>query len=501
MIGRVALVPLDERPVNTSLVAEVAAIAGAECVLPDAALLPRFRTAGDTDGLAEWLRAVAGSVDAIVVAIDTLAFGGLIPARTSDDTVETAVGRLGLLRELATGSPGRPVYAVSLVTRASDSYSASEEPDYWVRYGRGLHRLGRDAHRAWADRGRSVPSEVPPTVRADFVRRRLRNHVVNLAALELQWNGVLTHLALTADDTAEFSAGSAEQEWFGYWQGLAGPGLPVVSYPGADETGAVLMARALLAGAGRPPSVRIRVADPESLERVPLYENRPLRESIAGQLTAAGAVQTESDDADLVLVVHGPDPARGDHFALMPPAPSSEAAEATAEVVERCLEAGTPVALADLRYGNGGDAGLVEALGCRGLLQHLAAYAGWNTAGNALGSVIAMGLAGVAGERGGNGDRRAQSVALRRRLLDDVAYQAVVRRELMTGVFAGSIDPVADDVLAAAAVRARDRLTALLAGWGLGDGPAIDAVGFPWRRSFEIDIGFAQVVPEASSSR
>lgn len=501
MIGRVALIPLDERPVNTSLVAEVAAIAGAACVLPDAALLPRFRAAGDTAGLADWLRATAGSVDAVVLALDTLAFGGLIPARTSDDTVETALSRLGLLRELVAAVPGLPFYAVSLVTRASDSYSASEEPDYWARYGRDLHRLGRDAHRAWAGRQRSVPSTVPPDVRADFARRRLRNHIANLAALELQWDGVLTHLALTADDTAEFSAGSAEQDWFGYWQALAGPGLPVVSYPGADETGAVLMARALLAAAGSPPSVQVRVADAASLERVPLYENRPLRESIAGQLSAAGATQTASDDADLVLVVHGPDPARGDHFAVLPPEPSRAAAEATAELVGRSLAGGADVALADLRYGNGGDPALAEALARRGLLRRLTAYAGWNTAGNALGSVIAMGLARVAGERSGRGDPDAQAIALRRRLLDDVAYQAVVRRELMAGVFAGSIDPVGTDVLEAAAVEARDRLSAILDGWGLGDGPAIEAVGFPWRRSFEIEISFAQTSPAVSIAR
>jgi hypothetical protein len=487
---QVALVPLDERPVNTGLVQDVAAIAGARCALPEAHALPAFRRPGDVDAIAEWLRAQAEVVDALVVSLDTLVFGGLIPARTTADTVEDAVGRLGVLREIARRRPDLPIQAVSLVTRASDSDSATEEPDYWAQSGRDLHRLGREAHRAWTLREPLSAVVVPPAVRQDFVKRRLRNHIVNLSALRLQWDGVLSYLALTADDTAQFSAGSAEQQWFRYWQMIAGSDLPVVSYPGADETGAVLMARTVLAVTGDAPRVRILIGDRAGLDLTPPYENSPLRTSIERQLAAAGAVITDGTDAELALIVHGPDPDRGDHFSLLAPGPDLRAAETTAALVESTMGTGIPVALADVRYANGGDAALVERLAGRDLLGGLAAYGGWNTAGNALGSAIAMGLATVAGERSGELSSEARAYALRRRLLDDVAYQAIVRRELMAGQFGGRIDPVGDDILTAAATQAHDRLSQCLQSWKLDDGFEVDSVSFPWRRSFEIDIQF-----------
>lgn len=488
MTRRFALLPLDERPVNTGLVREVAAIAGADCAIPDRRSLPDFRTPGDVRRLASWLRDRAAEADALVISVDTLVFGGLIPARTTDDPVEQAVARLGLLRELSEQHPGLPIHAVSLVTRASDSDSAVEEPHYWSGHGRDLHRLGREAHRAWTLGEASPGTPAPAAIREDFARRRLRNHVVNLAALELRWDGVLSYLALTADDTAEFSAGSAEQRWFDYWRIAAGPGLPVVSYPGADETGAVLMARAVLAGTGAPPRVAVHCADPASLDRTPLYENGPIRESIQRQLGAAGARLTEQDDAELALIVHGPDPARGDHFSLTPPRADPEAVDRTAGLTATVLGSGLPVALADVRHANGGDAELADALARRGLLGELTAYGGWNTAGNALGSAIAMGLAAVAGRRTGQIDRLAQARALRRRLLDDVAYQSIARRELMASGFGGRIDPVPQDVLAVASGQARERLAEALSAWGLADGHRVRSVGFPWRRSFEIDI-------------
>ena len=61
--------------------------------------------------------------------------------------------------------------------------------------------------------GEGEARTVPPEVIADFVARRIRNHIVNLHALVLAEENLLGFLAVTADDTAELSAGSAEQDW------------------------------------------------------------------------------------------------------------------------------------------------------------------------------------------------------------------------------------------------------------------------------------------------
>lgn len=53
---RIALIPLDERPVNTRYPAMIAKIAGAAVCLPPTALLSQHRTPAPSADLAAWLR-------------------------------------------------------------------------------------------------------------------------------------------------------------------------------------------------------------------------------------------------------------------------------------------------------------------------------------------------------------------------------------------------------------------------------------------------------------
>src|SRR5690625_278397 len=189
---RIAYLPLDEPPVNTDLVRDIATLSGGQLLLPPEELLPNQREAGDADALGEWLRTIIGQeqVDTVVVSVDMLAFGGLIPSRTSADDVREALGRLEVLTSVKQSLPQVPIHGVSLVMRASDSYSAGEEPEYWSSYGRDLHAYGGARHRDFLNRAALVDDQattaagqaIPTDVLLDFTHRRLRNHLVNLTA-------------------------------------------------------------------------------------------------------------------------------------------------------------------------------------------------------------------------------------------------------------------------------------------------------------------------------
>ncbi|MCL2795788.1 MAG: DUF4127 family protein [Microbacteriaceae bacterium] len=490
---RIALVPLDERPVNTELPRQVAAIAGVELLLPPADAMPSFRTAADTAAIADWLRGVAGDVDHVVACIDTVVYGGIIPARITGDDPAESLRRLAVFRELAM-RPDLRIAAAALVMRASDSYSNLEEPEYWDRHGRDIHALGGRLHRALiADAVGQQPDDapettVPDTIRGDFQRRRLRNHLVNLAALGLYEEGVLDALTLTADDTAEHSAGSAEQLWLRHWMRALPHANGVLMYPGADEVGAVLVARALCSGLPGP-RWRVVCAEPDGLERVPKYENLPVQDSLARQLQAAGGRVASADErADLTLVVHAPDPARGDCFDAVPESDPAATA-ATAAAVESALDTGAVVALADIRFTNGADPALVDLLAERGLLLRLSAYAGWNTAGNSIGSAVATASAVWAGGQRGTLDTDAVERALLTRVLDDRVYQSGVRVALHGIPYperSGLLEP---DAQASAEARIRRELQHHLdtAFPGATDW-TVARVTLPWRRRFEIGV-------------
>jgi hypothetical protein len=490
---RIALLPLDERPVNTRLPRDVAAIAGATLMMPPAEMLPQLRRPGRPDALCDWLIDAAAQADAVVASIDTMCFGGLIAARTSTDSTAKAIGRLDVLRALRQRQPDLPIAAVSLVMRASDSYSAQEEPDYWARHGRELHRLGGLHHRAFlrsddsaAADLRALRAQLPADIVLDFERRRLRNHQVNLHALSQAADGVVDPLLITADDTAEFAAGSLEQLWLALWADILPMQSAVLMYPGADEVGAVLVARQLADLLGGKASFRLECADPAGLERVPNFENGPLRLAIERQVRAAGAALGDVG-ASMALLVHPPDPGRRDLCGSIPAFHADDRAEAekTAALAGELIEAGRDVALADLRYSNGGDSLLIEALQARGLVGKLAAYGGWNTAGNALGSVIAAGTAIQLAQSAGILDRGAARRLLLHRLLEDYGYQAVARRPYGAGLM--SFDDASES---AAAQALTAELSAIASALG-GPGVAVADVRFPWHRSFEIDFAIS----------
>ena len=93
------------------------------------------------------------------------------------------------------------------------------------------------------------------------------------------------------------------------------------------------------------------------------------------------------------------------------------------------------MALADIFYANGADRSLMEVLSATINLLNLRAYAGWNTAGNSIGTVLAQGAivdlssTGKAAEERINQAAQAQVTLLTERLADDWLYQSKVRQE------------------------------------------------------------------------
>ena len=478
---RILLVPLDERPVSLELPALVAAIAGAHVVAPPVACLPSIRTAGDADGLAEWLQREAAHADAAVVSLEGLGFGGLIPSRIGDEPIEAVLERWAVLRRLPI-----PVYASAVVPRTPDSDDAFEEPAYWEQWGSRLHELssalgtGRD----------TAMSPVPVEVRTDWLSRRLRQHALGLAAIGLVADGTIDRLVIGVDDAVPGSLSSEAQEELAAWVVRLGLEERVVVGPGADETAAVLTARLIADRAGVAPRVVIGCADTDGLSRIAPYETGAVGVTAHGQLRAAGAsVAGGGGEPDGVLVLHAPQTA-GDWAVAPPRSTDSEAAQRTADVVHHELHAGRAVAVADVAQPNGADPALVRALVSAGLFDRLDGFAAWNTAGNTIGTAAASLVAALAGRAAGTYDADAAERLRRLRLIEDAAYMTVARARLRRDL--GSRSDRHDHISDAdpAAERLATLLNEALVELGASDLATIDPrqVGFPWARSFEIAL-------------
>lgn len=482
------MLPPDERPNTAGYAHQIGACCGAEVVLPPAELMPRFREPGDHAGLAAWLREHDSSVAAHVISLDLLMHGGLVPSRLTHDRIGEVIPRLEVLRELTA-----PVSAYQVVTRLphyDNGGRSRQEPEYWATHGRKMFALSQ----AWdrQERGEAASgdveaalADVPAEFRHDLVRRRLRNHAVNLAALELAADGTVVDLMITSDDTAPRGLPAADRAALSTWNHRLEAGA--LLYPGADEVPSVLIARTVARARGITPRVFVCSPDVEGLQRTALYEDAPLDEGIDRQIRALGAERvTSADEADLVLMVHAPAAEPGD-WTGEPITQDSTAASAqvTAETVAH-LDAGRRVALADVRYANGSDPTLLALLDESRALERLQAYGGWNTAGNTLGTTLAAGISALLD------DSAAARTARRRflivKIIEDGYYLPTLRVRLQQEFLdRGVAEPPVDELPALG-----DRVAHDLTSWASGvhalRGVEVKNVSWPRKYLFTIDL-------------
>jgi len=505
-----ALVPLDERPVNTRYPQMLGAIGGARVLLPPADIRGHRRTPADLPALDAWLADAMHHAQAAIVSCDYFAFGNLIAARISHGSAAHALSRLA---QLAQVNAHCPVHAFSLVTRVSNADDAVEEPDYWAQWGTKCYAYARLAHQQ--ERGvlgsdgqqelQALQALLPPDVLADWLGRRLRNHAVNLGLLDMAARGELASLLLTSDDTSPWGFPSRERDWLAAWAGMVGQALAgrVRMYPGADEAGSALVAARLNAQDNSAPSVWPCYAIDDDAALIAPYEDRPVRETVQAQIAACGcAVAAGPHDADIVLGIATPSPRRTDYrpeFLEEDRPARTDAYARFLQTLSAWQKRGKPIALADVAYPNGADPLLMEHLlapDCPLELGRLAAFGAWNTAGNTLGVVVAQ--ASCALHIGNDTARmRAQSLFLAHRFLEDWGYQAVARRQARDNAERrwGRREPAPDSsteqaitcaVTAELLGNALGRLQACGVGVGLRIVPG--SVVLPWQRTFEVDF-------------
>ncbi|MDZ5443444.1 DUF4127 family protein [Micromonospora sp. 4G57] len=438
----VALVPLDDRPVNTYCPQMTAASAGAQVHLPPRELLGRFFTPGDGAAIARWLSAT-DDVDGYVISVSMLAYGGLIASRTAAPTLAAALENLAAIRNLRSTRPEAVIEVHDTIQRLAITSTGTELDNYrallvdWAKLYDQVVNLGHEELRARLD---AVRAQIPDQVVEDYLAARARNHQVNRLMVEWVADRTITHLVLSEDDTAPVGLARAERVELEELVARLGVGDRVEIFPGADEVDALLVARVVAAGTA--PSYRVEYAGVSGEDWTAQLEGIPFAENIRRHVTAVGG-RVVDGDADIVLAVNTPSAA-----------PAQRAADLDAFVgrIGGLLAAGTPVIVVDPLIVNKADHELVARMEARLDLTALLSYSGWNTGGNALGLALGHGTARWAHLRSsGNGygvpDLRGPGQAhaeyLLYRFVKDDSWKNVVQVEAYAHARARGWDPIA----------------------------------------------------------
>ncbi len=544
---------MDDRPVNYDYPGYLARLAGCELLLPPREWLGNPWRESQHARLVKWLADEGQSADILILAIDTLAYGGLIPSRRSLESQEQVLARLGILREIKRARPDLPILASSVILRISREDSSEEEKSYWALYGSAMFRLSYLEHKRDLEQAspvelnecESLRRQIPNEVYEDYRQGRRRNHAINRAMLDWLGEGIFDYLLLPQDDTADYGWNIAEARRLQALIRVEGLSDRAITYPGADEVGCVLLAGSLCRARNFRPRVWPRYSSINSPGVTTMYEDRPIHELLKAHLAVLGGTIADSPEcADLILFVNAPCCTQGEgsfqwlawrevegrcdelpmaaraYLEQIASDPAFQNTRREMESPQRSpeeftralladLEAQRSVALADVAFSNGADLVLGNLLVQHPEIVKLCAYGGWNTAGNTLGTVLAQAVLHLLSVRAGSPAEQEQAHLefLFLRLLDDFYYQACQRTEAMLeDLPAMGLTPtqerLPDQHQAGVEARLRSRMEAaagelkqLFIRSGSVSDVQVSNVHLPWQRLFEVGFDVHVLLP------
>lgn len=133
------------------------------------------------------------------------------------------------------------------------------------------------------------------------------------------------------------------------------------------------------------------------------YEDRAFVQNLDAYLETCRIQRVISlKDAQAILAIYAPEDGQRDLAIAPEKAICTYTPERLDQILRRLralLDTGIPVGLLDIYFAGGGEGCLLRLAAQQGLLLRLAAYAGWNTASNSLGTILGQLLAGALPER------------------------------------------------------------------------------------------------------
>ena len=384
----ILLVPLDSRPPCREFVINGGKIIGREIVTPPTEYMDYYSKAGETTEMRQWLAENAGGADAVILSIDQLLSGGLLAAREAHISHADIDALATYLRTLHTAHPNVPLHAFYILPRAipQDGIEGWRERRALLAYARLLGRVGEGLP-VDEDEMERLRGEFPPDDLEKYLAHFDESTALASMLIELTEEDVLTRLILGQDDGEEYSVGNLKKKELAALlaqKHIAQERAMIVH--GADEIALSMLARLsvdeLRTRGGAVPRIALRYARADMADMIfpfmAVSNDVTAREKIA---MLGAALAEDGTSSDLTLLISAGD-SGADTLGTRAPA---------ATAVKDMLTAGTSVALVDLTRHFHAEETLLPILVEKNVpVNALTAYAGWNTASNAIGTALAQ---------------------------------------------------------------------------------------------------------------
>jgi hypothetical protein len=446
---KIIYLPLDSRPCNFKFPSQLGAIANLSLNLPSKNILGDFFQAADIPSVFQWLFPLT-NIDSLLIMLDLIAFGGLVPSRKNLITYQQASSNLKTLQELQQKNPAAKIFAGNILTRLSSKIS----------------------------------NEV-----------RQRNHEINLLSLFFTAEKNINFLVIGQEDCKTEGIHRLEQNKLNEFITMKRLQNRALLIDGCDELAMMLLARLLSEKYNFHPKIYKSYSFDGGENIIAMYEDRTIDQTISEHILAVGAEEVlNAEEADIILMVNLPEEKQGDvflHEKINYIKPSFF--KSFLNKMNSFLEGRRDIIFADCRYANGADDYLLYAFSQELDLFKFSSFAAWNTCSNTVGTVLAHGLIVSLAKKNKIFDEKLHRNFLFSRFLDDWLYQSRVRLKIRNLLIKMGEDfslplkekalKIAQEVLELEMRQEAEKL------FGSSMNFKVD---FPWGRIFEIDLDFQQ---------
>ncbi len=405
--------------------------------MPPREILGGLNHNANINKILNWIKSIDINIDTIICALDTIAYGGLISSRRVNKDQDQILSDLeSYIYEFKNNKifKDAETYAFSSIMRISDSNINEEEKLYWDKYGRLIFNYSVAYHKFIKNQINKqelelIKSQIPEDILKDYLNTRERNFLINKKYLNLLETGSFDELIFSKDDTVQMGLNIIEAEEINNLIKNKNLSNHSKIHTGTDEIISSLLVRSIIKENNDKICIYPIYSTDNGSNIVSRYEDKTISQTIVSHISLTGAeVSDNQDGADLMLLVHTPEHEQNDHALNIYKEHTSP------KTIEFCIEtiknSDKLIILADIAYANGSDNLLIEELLNKNndYLTKVIGYAGWNTTGNTLGSVISMGLNAYIAQKYCNFNEQEFKKILTIRLVDDWAYQANCRQ-------------------------------------------------------------------------
>ncbi len=495
---KIVLLPLDERPCNLRYPKQIFAGETIDLIIPSQEELGNKKTPVSLDWIDRYLIQETRDAKGLVVSMDMLLYGGLVPSRLHHHTEDDLLKRFDVLKVIKKNNPSLIIYAFDLIMRCPQYSSNDEEPDYYELCGLEIFKTGFIGHKI--ELGIANESEksvfqnlqINPVYLNDYTGRRNLNLKMNRKTLSLVDQKIIDFLVIPQDDAAQYGYTAKNQEVLKRDIDDYGIGHQVYMYPGADEVANTLLSRMYCTLHQIKPKFYIHYPSPSCATTIPLLEDRYLDVTARYQIRAAGGMTVSSiQEADIILFINASGTKMASSANLS--AQRDEGLRTLrnlndfVELISDVIHLEKKVAaVADVATLNGSDHELMQLLQQKGLLLKLGAYAGWNTSSNTLGTAIPHSI-----QTWSKGQTKQHLDFLVSRYVEDYAYMTWVKSDINSklkplGLNYFDVSDQVDIVEAMVKQGLFDFIHKYLP--TIEEHIQINKVWMPWKRMFEVGV-------------